>query len=383
MPVIKRLLIVLAAVLGVFAIGFAVVWFVPSVQDTIVKRILVAQIAKADRAWPDKDEALHILFCGTGSPIPDPTRAGACTAIIAGGQVVIIDTGPGSWAKLARANVPAAKVDTVLLTHLHSDHIGDLGEVAVQSWIGGRTVPLEIYGPPAPDAYALAKDAEGDSFGTSGTEAVVKGFAQAYNSDAAFRIVHHLTQYLPPEGARMIGHDIAEPGLEEAVTVYDKDGLKIAAFLVAHDPAEPAYGYRIDYKGRAAVVSGDTKKVQNIVRFAKGADVLVHEALNARMVEMLAAALEHDGKARQAKMTRDTIDYHTTPAEAAGIADEAGVPLLVLTHLMPPLPNALMRHMFLEDVSPARGKGDTMLARDGLVVTLPVGSKDITTKTLW
>ena len=253
--------------------------------------------------------------------------------------------------------MPAAKIDTVLFTHLHSDHIGDLGEVGMQSWIGGRTTPLEAYGPPAPDAYTLPKDAEGETFGTSGTEQVVKGFAQAYNADGAFRIVHHLTRYMPPEGARMIGHDIPSPGRKRTVTVYDKDGLKIQAFLVAHDPAEPAYGYRIDYKGRAAVISGDTHKVQNMVALCRGADVLVHEALNARMVEMVAASLEQDGKTRQAKMTRDTIDYHTTPAEAAGIADEAGVPFLVLTHLVPPLPNALMRHMFLEDVRRARGPG--------------------------
>ncbi|RPI39953.1 MAG: MBL fold metallo-hydrolase [Hyphomicrobiaceae bacterium] len=70
----------------------------------------------------------------------DPKRANACTAIIAGGHVVVIDAGPGAWAKLAQAMVPAAQVDTVLLTHLHSDHLGDLGEVAVQSWIGGRKV---------------------------------------------------------------------------------------------------------------------------------------------------------------------------------------------------------------------------------------------------
>lgn len=223
---IRRAAIVLGVVIAVFAAGFAVVWFVPGVQDAIVKRILVAQILKADHAWPATDDALHILFCGTGSPIPDPTRAGACTAILAGGHVVLIDAGPVAWPKLARANVPAAQIDTVLLTHLHSDHIGDLGEVATQSWIGGRTVPIQIYGPPAPDAYALPKDDEGDIFGTSGTEAVVKGFAQAYNSDAAFRIVHHLTDYLPPEGARMIGHDIKKPGPEEAVTVMTKTGSR-------------------------------------------------------------------------------------------------------------------------------------------------------------
>jgi Beta-lactamase superfamily domain len=85
---------------------------------------------------------------------------------------------------------------------------------------------------------------------------------------------------------------VARPRAEEAVTVYDKDGLKISAFLVNHDPVEPAYGYRIEYGGRAAVVSGDTARVQNMVRFSKGADVLVHEALDRYMVEMLASALD-------------------------------------------------------------------------------------------
>jgi ribonuclease Z len=296
--------------------------------------------------------------------------------------VVIIDTGPGSWAKLAALNVPAAKIDTVLLTHLHSDHIGDLGEVATQSWLGGRQVPLEVYGPPAPDAKERTTDAENDTFGASGTADVVKGFAQAYNADAEFRIAqgHELT---PTEGARMIGHDIPKPGPEEAVTVYDKDGIKIEAFLVNHDPVEPAYGYRIDYGGRAAVISGDTTKVRNMVRFSKGADVLVHEALSNNLVEMLARALDKNGNERAGTMARQLMSYHTTPIEAADIAEEAEVPLLVLTHLVPPLRNALMWRIFLHGAQEARGPGgDIMLAKDGLLITLPKGSKDISTKNL-
>ena len=378
----RRLIVAVCVLLAAVAVAIAVVWFVPSVQDALIRRAMVNQIAKADSAAVFKNDALHILLCGTGSPIPDPKRAEACTAIIAGGHVVIIDAGPGAWAKLAQANVPPAQIDTVLLTHLHSDHLGDLGEVAQQSWIGGRKTPIDIYGPPAPDAYTLPQDAEGDIFGTSGTTDVVKGFAQAYNADAAFRIVHHDPEYMPPEGARMIGHDIPKPGAEEAVTIFDRDGLKIEAFLVSHDPAEPAYGYRITYKGRTAVVSGDTKKVQNMVRFTKDADVLVHEALNPQLVEMLAASLDQAGHTRQAKITRDTIDYHTSPVEAAGIADEANVKLLVLTHIVPPLPNALMRHMFLRDVKAARGNGDTMLGRDLLMISLPPDSKEIKTTCL-
>ncbi len=378
----KRIFIAVSVVIALVALVFAAIWFVTPMQNALVKHAMVAQAENADRRATFKNDALNILLCGTGSPIADPTRSSACAAVIAGGHVVVIDAGPGAWAKLAASGVPAEAVDTVLLTHLHSDHLGDLGEIAVQSWVGGRKLPIEVYGPPAPDAYALPKDAEGDVFGSSGTAEVVRGFAEAYNSDAAFRILHHDPQHMPPEGARIIGHDVAKPGAEEAVTVYERDGLKIEAFLVSHDPAEPAFGYRIDYRGRAAVISGDTRKVQNMVRFAKGADVLVHEALNPDLVEMLAASLDQAGRARQAKMTRDTIDYHTSPVEAAGIADEANVPLLVLTHLVPPLQNALMRHMFLRDVAEVRGKGDTILGRDGLLITLPAGSKEIKTKDL-
>ena len=261
----RRLLIAAGVLLALIAVaGFAVVWFVPSVQDRIVKRGMVAALAKAKAQPFLTDKALHVLLCGTGSPMPDMNRAGACTAIIAGGRVVIIDAGPGSWARLAAAGIPGAAIDTVLLTHLHSDHIGELGEIATQSWLGGRNVPLQVYGPPAPEPSRRVTNAEGDVLGSGGTEAVVKAFAEAYNADADFRIAqgHDL---VPTEAARMIGHDVARPGAEEAVTVYDQDGLKIWAFLVDHDPVEPAYGYRIEYGGRVAVVSGDTQKVPNMV----------------------------------------------------------------------------------------------------------------------
>ena len=175
----KRVVIVLGAVAAVLLGAFALVWFVPSVQDRIVQSAMTRQIGKAARAPYLTDDGLHILLCGTGSPMPDMTRANACAAVIANGSVVVIDAGPGAWARLAGANMPGAKIDTVLLTHLHSDHIGDLGEVATQSWLGGRKVPLQVYGPPAPQATERTTDAEGETFGVVGTEAVVKGFARS------------------------------------------------------------------------------------------------------------------------------------------------------------------------------------------------------------
>ena len=146
----KRILIAVGVVVLLAGAAFAVVWFVPSVQDAIIKRGMVAGLNRANSQSFLKDKALHILLCGTGSPMPDLTRANACVAVIAGGHVVIIDAGPGSWARIAAAGIPGASIDTMLLTHLHSDHIGDLGEVATQSWLGGRSVPLDVYGPPAP-----------------------------------------------------------------------------------------------------------------------------------------------------------------------------------------------------------------------------------------
>ena len=154
----KRIAIVLGAVVAVLLGAFALIWFVAPVQDRIVQSAMTRQIAKAARAPYLTDDAMHILLCGTGSPMPDMTRANACAAVIAGGKVVVIDAGPGAWSRLAAANIPGAKIDTVLLTHLHSDHIGDLGEVATQSWLGGRKVPLQVYGRPAPQASAQTLD---------------------------------------------------------------------------------------------------------------------------------------------------------------------------------------------------------------------------------
>lgn len=378
-----RIAAVSAAILVVLILAaVAAVWTMPGLQDEIARRAVSGRLASADHSALLTDKSLHIVLCGTGSPMPDPARANACTAVIAGGHIVVIDTGPGSWAKFAQMRLPANAIDTVLLTHLHSDHIGALGEFAVQSWIAGRKVPLEIFGPGKPQEIKAPLDPEGNAYGVSGTADVVRGFAMAYDSDSGFRIVHHGTDYLAPEGARMIAHEVAKPDLGQSVVVFDKDGLKISAFLVNHHPIEPAFGYRIEYQGRVAVVSGDTKKFENVAVFSKDADLLVHEALNAGMVRTIAGGLDQIGNHRLAKMARDTINYHTSPVEAAEIANEAHVKMLVYSHIVPPLPTSLMQHIFLRGVAEVRGEGDTLIGRDGMMISMPAGSHEITTSDL-
>ncbi|MGV8997798.1 MAG: MBL fold metallo-hydrolase [Parvibaculaceae bacterium] len=365
------------AVVIVAAVGAAIVWNVPSVQDALMLRAIKERLSNDTVSKVMEDGALHVVLCGTGSPMPDPTRANACTAIVAGGHIVIIDTGPGSWAKFSRTRLPGGKIDAVLLTHLHSDHIGDLGEFATQSWIAGRVAPLDIWGPAPLPAPTANTDADGHVFGTKSVMDVVQGFRMAYDEDAAYRIIHHGADYLNPNGADMVGHEIATPAPDVLVPVYDRDGLKISAFLVDHGPVKPAYGYRVEFGGRVAVISGDTKKTESVERFSENADLLVHEGLNPHMVKLLEGPVKELNSPRLSKMLNDTINYHTSPVEAAEIANAAKVKLLVFSHLVPPLPNALSEHMFMRGVAEARGSGDTKIGYDGMMISLPVGSDKI------
>jgi ribonuclease Z len=166
-----------------------------------------------------------------------------------------------------------------------------------------------------------------------------------------------------------------------SATVLEENGLKVTAFTVDHTPVAPAYGYRFDYKGRSVVVSGDTKPCANLVAVSKHADVLIHEGQAAHLIKLIQEAAENIGNARVAKIMSDIRRYHTTPVEAATEANEAGVQLLVLSHIGPPTPNALARIAFMRGVADVRPHG-VILGYDGLLLTMPAGSKDIETSSV-
>ncbi len=223
---------------------------------------------------------LHVVLCGTGSPLPDRNRASACTAVLAGGEFVLVDAGPGSWKVVDLANLPTAGLSAILLTHFHSDHIGDLGEATTQSWIAGRTRPLEVWGP-------------------VGTAAVVDGFRRAYAGDVDARVAHHGDAAMPRAAAGAVAHEVPlDEGPTADAVVFDRNGLKVTMFRVDHDPVRPAVGYRFDYQGRSVVVSGDTKRSENLVAHARGADVLVHEALRGDMVKRASEVAAQTGRPR-------------------------------------------------------------------------------------
>jgi ribonuclease Z len=310
-----------------------------------------------------KDDALRVLLCGTGSPLPHATRAKACVAVFAAGRFWIVDTGSGSWNRLALLRVDGARIGGIFFTHFHSDHIGDLGEFNLNTWVTGRPGPLRVFGPP-------------------GVERVVAGFNEAYALDTVYRVAHHGAEFLPPDRERMQAEPIAELVEGDAPTVIlDEDGLVVSAFAVHHDPVKPAYGYRFDYKGRSVVITGDTAKTEAVVRAAKGADVLLHEAQANHMITMIGEAGAAAGRPRVAKIMSDILTYHTTPVEAAEVANEAGVKLLVLYHLNPPPPFKLMEYVFTRGVSDVRPH-DWLIADDGLLIELPAGSGAVNTSRL-
>src|SRR2546427_516694 len=207
------------------------------VQDAIVTRIAQRRIGRDTSGLLARD-ALRVLLCGTASPIPSPRRAEACTAVFAGGRLWIVDTGPGSRPAPAPPRIRGEAIGAVFYTHLHSDHIGELGEFNLQTWAAGRPGPLRVYGP-------------------DGVADLVHGFAEAYAADTRFRIAHHGAALLPPDRAAMVPRPVVLDGAD-AIRVLDEDGVVVTAFAVAHDPVKPAFGYRFDYGGRSVVVSGGT-----------------------------------------------------------------------------------------------------------------------------
>ncbi|WP_340645472.1 ribonuclease Z [Phenylobacterium sp.] len=304
-------------------------------------------------------DGLHVGLCGSGSPMPDPTRAGPCTVVLAGKKLFVVDAGAGGTKNLSLMNLPPARVDAVFLTHFHSDHIDGLGELMLQRWASGaNTSPLPVYGP-------------------TGVEQVVAGFQSAYVLDSGYRVAHHGAAVAPPSGFGGAAHSFeARPSLPD-VTLIDEPDLKVIAFPVPHNPVEPAVGYLFVYKGRRVVISGDTAASPRLEAAAKGADLLVHEGLSPELVGLQRKSALTDGRANLAAIFHDILSYHTTPEQAAGIAQRAGVKSLLFTHIIPPLPSRALEGPFLgksRDIF----KGPIRVGHDGDLVSLPAGSAKIT-----
>ncbi|MGD9034500.1 MAG: MBL fold metallo-hydrolase [Desulfobacteraceae bacterium] len=337
-------LIILLVLLSAFAIGYFTFDL-----DRFLYRVAKKELEKDTHDSLQRD-GIEILLIGTGSPRHAKNRGQSCLGVIAAGQFMLFDAGQGCMGRLAEMEAPLVQISVVFLTHLHSDHMSGLGEVINNTWVMGRSNKIHVHGPP-------------------GTRALLSGFAEIYKEDIEDRVARRGKDDLDSSLA------VAEPHIvtvndKEAHTVYEKNGLVVKAFLVEHPEWKYAYGYRIEYAGRVLVVSGDTRFSKQVIRHAKGADILIHEAFNKRMLDAAQRAADDLKIKLSAKAIREIKRTHTSTLEAAKVAKEAGVDKLVLTHIIPPLPNIITEKIFVLGMDEIY-KGDIILAADGMRLLLP------------
>ena len=270
---------------------------------------------------------IEVTLLGTGSPMVDPNRAGPSTLVRAGDQTFLVDCGRGVLQRAAAIGIGAANLTALLLTHLHSDHITDLGDVITTRWVTTfvRT-PLPVIGPP-------------------GTAAVVEAILAALAPDIRYRIAHHADITEPPvvevhehtEGlvwhraseATGDGHRASEATgdghrTSEATGDGQHHGVQILVAPTDHRPVEPTIGFRIEYDGASVVLAGDSVPCDSLDKLAAGAGALVHTVIRKDLIEQVPQ-----------QRLRDILDYHSSVEEAATTAARAGVGTLILTHYVP------------------------------------------------
>jgi ribonuclease Z len=248
------------------------------------------------------DSDIRVTLLGTGTPIPNPDRFGPSTLVEAGDQKLLFDAGRGATIRLRQILVAKkaimTKIDVLFLTHYHSDHTVGIPDLWLTGWLNNsRTEPFHVIGPVG--AKSLMANLEG-----------------AYAPDIKIRIED---EKLPPDGVATVAEEFEKDGV-----VYSQDGVKVIAFTVDHGAAiKPAVGYRIEYRGRVVVISGDTRYSQNVIKYSTDVDLLIHEVCAARP-ELLSSS----------PYMQRVMDHHTSPREAGLVFALAKPKLAVFSHLV-------------------------------------------------
>jgi ribonuclease Z len=274
-------------------------------------------------------------------------REQGCLAVLTPDHYFIVDAGAGSANTIGLAGLPGERLNGVLLTHYHSDHIAAIPTINLTSWVAGRQDPLHVYGP-------------------AGVERIVNGFNEAYALDRQYRTAHHGEDFMPIE------YGMLKAAEQPAESMRQLGELTVTSFAVDHSPIDPAVGYRFDYKGRSVVITGDTVVTDRLREVVDGVDLLFSDALSLPIVQTMQDAAAARGQQRLAKVLFDIQDYHASVADVAELTRTAGVGMTALYHMVPGPRNALMENIFEREI-----EDNMLLTRDGMWFTLPVGSNEI------
>ena len=273
-----------------------------------------------------------ILLGTSGGPRPRRTRSAPAQVVVVNGTAYVVDCGDGVARQLVLAGVPLPTLRHVFLTHQHSDHNADYGNLLLLAWTAGLRTRVDTWGPPP-----LAK--------------MTELFFEMNEYDIATRIADEARVPLKP---LVEAHELTDGGL-----LFEDANVRVTAALVDHPPVVPAFAYRFDSSDRSIVISGDTRASQNLIALARGADVLVHEVyFDETAVDRLVA-----GVGNAARLKESILSHHTSAADAGRVAREAGVQTLVLSHFVPPEDAAITDEMWIGAVR-ANFDGEVVLGKD-------------------
>ena len=279
---------------------------------------------------------MEVVLLGTGSPLPSPDRAGPSTLVRAAGRDLLVDCGRGVLMRAAAVSSGASTLALVMLTHLHSDHVTDFGDIVTSRWVLSPTpLTLSVVGP-------------------VGTRRYVERTLQMLEDDIGYRIAHHDDLVDPPS----VQVTEVAPESDDTAVVVDADGLRILAAATDHAPVRPTVGYRVEADGGSVVLAGDTVPCAGLDALCHDADVYVQTVVRPSLIEAIPF-----------KRLHDVLDYHSSIADAATTAARAGVRTLVMTHPVPaPAPGT--EQQWIDEAASHFG-GRIVLGEDLTTVSCP------------
>ena len=267
----------------------------------LILAALMMAVVYVPSANAKSDADFQVVLLGTGTPPPLASRFGPATLVIAGKKRILFDAGRGVTIRLWQDKIRLGSIDSLVLSHLHSDHVVGIPDLWLTGWLNSpfsrRKGNFKVRGP-------------------EGTVSLMNGLRKAYDWDIQTRMAD---QKLPLANVTI---DAKDHGADQVV--IDEDGVKVTSIQVNHGAKiKPAYGYRIDYGGRTVILSGDTKYNENLANKAKGADLFVHHVAAAKPALL-----------KTKKFWKVILAHHTSPEEAGNIFSISKPKMAAFTHLV-------------------------------------------------